>query len=150
MPRRLPGMARHWRNLPEAHAVNQLRLSSGVSLTVRDGKETLPSKNKKLFGCLSQSADAQVGRFSGAFVGDEAQAVTLSLHHLAIAREYPVTGPQRAAEIAVRPGPGTAHIAAKGPSTNAARGADGQTDAQTGEAFATHEIDEDTRSVTRA
>jgi hypothetical protein len=88
------------------------------------------------------SADAQVGGFAGALVGDEAYAVAVLLHHLAVAREQLFTSFQCAAEIAVAPGPGAADSAAEGAATDAARRADSQTDAQTGQAFAAHEIDE--------
>jgi hypothetical protein len=88
------------------------------------------------------SADAQVGGFAGALVGDEAYAVAVLLHQLAVAREYAVSSLQCAAEIAVVPGPGAADSAAEGAPTDAARWADRQADAQTGQAFAAHEIDE--------
>jgi hypothetical protein len=45
------------------------------------------------------SADAQVGGFARALVGDEAYAVAVLLHQLAVAREYAVSRFQRAAEI---------------------------------------------------
>jgi hypothetical protein len=48
------------------------------------------------------SADAQVGGFAGALVGDEAYAIAVLLHHLAVAREYAVSRFQRAAEIELR------------------------------------------------
>ncbi len=48
------------------------------------------------------SANAQVGGFAGAFVGDEVYAVAVLLHQLAVAREHAVYRFQRAAEISVR------------------------------------------------
>jgi hypothetical protein len=88
------------------------------------------------------SANPQVRCVASAFVGDEADAVTVLLHQLAVAREYLATRFQCAAEIAVVPGPGAADCAAEGAAADGARWADGQADAQTGEAFAAHEIDE--------
>ncbi len=82
------------------------------------------------------SANTQVGSFPGAFVGDEAQELAVLLHQLAVAREHLVTGFQRAAEIALIPGQSAADIAAEGASADAARWADGQTYAQTAQAFA--------------
>ncbi len=89
------------------------------------------------------SPDTKIGGFSGALVGDEAYAVAVLLHQLAVAGEHLAARFQRAAEIAVVPGPGAADSAAEGAPGDAARWTDGQTDSQTGQAFALHEIDED-------
>jgi hypothetical protein len=88
------------------------------------------------------SANAQVRSFARAFVGDEAYAVAVLLYQLAVAREHPVSRFQRAAEIAVAPGPGATDSTAEGAATDVAGWADGQADAKTGQAFAADEIDE--------
>ncbi len=90
----------------------------------------------------NSSANAQVGRCAGALVGDEAQAVAVLLHQLAVAREYLVTRLHCAAEIAAAPAPCAGDIATEGTPTDGARRADGQTNAQTGQIFATHKTDE--------